>query len=110
MQKKSEKGQSDKKTPKLCCQAGSNGKPGRLYVRLGYKKQYLGYGDDPEHPPLDVMRKYVDAQEYLKNQNKYKKDFHQYKQKGGVTPGDKNNWNPDGTLEDLADFIDSFGK
>ena len=61
MRKKSEPKKSEKKTPKLCCQSGRNGKPGRLYVRLGEKKQYLGYGDDPEHPPVEVALKYGEA-------------------------------------------------
>ena len=61
MRKKSELKKSEKKTPKLCCQSGRNGKPGRLFVRLGEKKQYLGYGDDPEHPPVEVALKYGEA-------------------------------------------------
>ena len=54
MQRRNEAGQPGEKTPKLCCQAGDNGKPGRFYVRLGDKKHYLGYGDDPKHPPVEV--------------------------------------------------------
>ena len=71
MQRRNEAEQPGKKTPKLCCQAGDNGKPGRFYVRLGDKKHYLGYGDDPKHPPVEVALKYAEAVAQWKK-NKYK--------------------------------------
>ena len=61
MQRRNEAAQPGKKTPKLCCQAGNHGKPGRFYVRLGDKRRYLGYGNDPKHPPVEVALKYAEA-------------------------------------------------
>ena len=71
MQRRNEAEQPEKKTPKLCLQAGKNERPGRFYVRLGDKRHYLGYGDDPKHPPVEVALKYAEAVTQWKK-NKYR--------------------------------------
>jgi hypothetical protein len=65
MQKKSEKGKSDKKLPKLGIQPGHGGKPGRYpgryYVRLNGQRTYLGYENGTGETPSGVMQSYLEA-------------------------------------------------
>ena len=61
MARKSEKGKSDKKLPKLGLQSGHNGKPGRYYVRLNGRRTYLGYEDGTGETPSAVTQRYLEA-------------------------------------------------
>ena len=71
MQRKSEKGKSGKKLPKLGLQAGHNGKPGRYYVRLNGQRTYLGYENGTGETPTEVTQRYLEAVlRWEKNGNK----------------------------------------
>jgi len=61
MQKRTEKGKSEKNLPKLCLQSGHGGKPGRYYVRLNGQRTYLGYTDGTGEIPGTVTQRYLET-------------------------------------------------
>jgi hypothetical protein len=61
MQKRTEKGKSEKSLPKLCLQSGHGEKPGRYYVRLNGQRTYLGYTDGTGETPGGVTQRYLET-------------------------------------------------